>query len=42
MELDSQENPAEIQRREVELGSQKNPAEIKRREVELDSHSRMV
>ena len=37
MELDSQESPGEIKRREVELDSQESPGEIKRREVELDS-----
>ena len=36
MELDSQENPGEIKRREVELDPQESPGEIKSREVELD------
>ena len=36
MELDPQESPEEIKRREVELDPQESPEEIKRREVVLD------
>ena len=36
MELDPQESPGEIKRREVVLDPQESPSEIKRREVVLD------
>ena len=36
VELDSQENPGEIKRKEVKLDPQENPGEIKRKEVKLD------
>ena len=36
MELDLQDSPEEIKRREVVLDPQESPEEIKRREVELD------
>ena len=39
MELDPQESPGEIKRREVELDPQESPGEVKRREVELGSES---
>ena len=42
MELDPQESPGEIKRREVELDPQESPEEMKSREMEHCSHSRIV
>ena len=39
MELDSQDSPGEIKKREAELDSQDSPGEIKKREVEQDGSS---